>query len=128
MTTQRVLFSIAAAFGMVAAAALSQQLLYEKLVVPRLSGLSAVPLVWWLGLALPVLVVALALGWVAKSWFESFTAAGLAAVGLQTYVHWAAASGRHGLQKSLAVEGPLCHWTVGVPAMFLLLSLPIVLA
>jgi hypothetical protein len=119
---------IIAALGMVAAAAVSQQLLYEKLVVPRLSGLSAVPFLWWLGVALPVLVVALALGWVAKSWLESFTAAGIAAVGLQAYVHWAAVTGRPGLQKSFAVEAPLHHWTVGVLTISLVLSLPIVLA
>jgi ankyrin repeat protein len=128
MLSQRVSFTIGAAAGIVAATAVSQPLLYERLVVPRLSGLSGVPLVWWLGLALPVLLVALSLGWMARSWSQSFAVAGLAAVGSQAYLHWAAASGRPGLHKSLAIEAPLDHWTVGVLAMFLLLSLPIVLA
>jgi hypothetical protein len=112
----------------VAATAVSQQLLYERLVVPRLSELGAVPLAWWFGLALPVVIVALGVGWMARSWSESFTVAALAAVGLQAYLHWAAVTGRPRLHKSLAIEAPLCHWTSGVLTMFFLLSLPIILA
>jgi hypothetical protein len=122
------LFITGAALGVVASAAVSQQLLYEMLVIPRLSHVSAVPLLWWLIVAAPIVVVALAVGRKAGSWPESLAVAALGAVGLQAYLHWAAASGRPGLHKSLAVEASLYHWTAGVLTMFLLLSVPIVLA
>jgi hypothetical protein len=128
MIGQRLTLTIGAAVGIVAATAVSQQFLYERLVIPRLRDLSAVPLVWWLGLALPMVIAAVSVGWMARSWSESFTVAALAAVGIQAYLHWAAVTGRPGLHKSWAIEASLYHWTAGVLTMFFLLLLPIVLA
>ena len=124
----RLTFVAAATLAILAAAIASQQVLYEGLVVPRLSGLPAVPLLWWFGVEAPVIVVTLTCGWMARSWRDALAAAALAALGLQAYLYWAATTGRPGLQKSFAIEAPLYYWTGGVMTVFLLLLVPILLA
>ena len=116
----RTTFVGGAAVVTVAAAVLSQQVLYEWLVVPRLAGLRQVSVAWWLGLAAPIILVALISGWLAKSWGEPLVAAILGTLGLQTYGLWLAQTGRPGWFKSFAVEAPLEYWTLGTLQVLLL--------
>ena len=125
MPRVRATFVLGAALVTVAAAMLSQQALYEWLVVPRLGGIRQVPVAWWLGLAAPVTLAALISGWTAKSWAETLVAAALGAFGLQAYGQWLAQTNRPGWYKSFAVEAPLEYWTLG---SFEVLLLVVVLA
>ena len=116
----RATFVGGAALVTVAAAVLSQQVLYDWLVVPRLAGPRQVSVACWLGLAVPVILVALISGWLAKSWGETLVAAILGTLGLQTYGLWLAQTGRPGWFKSFAVEAPLEYWTLGTLQVLLL--------
>ena len=117
----RVSFVVAAALAPVAAAMLSQHVAYETLVVPQLASVRHVSVVWWVGVAAPVILAALVGGWMAKSWREVVAAAALGAVGLQGYGQWLAQTGRPGWYKSFAVEAPVEYWTIGLLQVFLLL-------
>ncbi len=125
MARVRTTFVLGAALAIAAAAMLSQQALYEWLVVPRLAGIRQVPLAWWLGLAAPVTIATLISGWASKSWVETLVAAAFGAFGLQAYGQWLAQTGRPGWYKSFAVEAPLEYWTLG---SFQVLLLVVVLA
>jgi len=71
-------------------------------------------------LAVPVILVALISGWLAKFWGETLVAAILGTLGLQTYGLWLAQTGRPGWFKSFAVEAPLEYWTLGTLQVLLL--------
>jgi len=116
----RATFVGGAALVTVAVAVLSQQVLYDWLVVPRLAGPRQVSVACWLGLAVPVILVALISGWLAKFWGETLVAAILGTLGLQTYGLWLAQTGRPGWFKSFAVEAPLEYWTLGTLQVLLL--------
>jgi hypothetical protein len=118
----RAIFVVAAALVLCAAALLSQQVLYERLVVPHLAGIQEVPIAWWLGVAAPVLVTGVLLGCLARSWPEALLVAALGALGLHVYGQWLAESGRPGWHKNLAVEAPLEYWTLGLVQVFLVLA------
>jgi hypothetical protein len=118
----RATFVGGAALVTVVVAALSQQVLYEWLVVPRLADLRQVPVAWWVGLAAPIIIVALTSGWLAKSWGETLVAAILGTLGLQTYGMWLAQTGRAGWFKSFAVEAPLEYWTLGTLQVLVLVA------
>jgi hypothetical protein len=121
MARGRATFVLGAALVTVAAAMLSQQVLYEWLVVPRLADVRHVPVAWWLGLAAPVILSALISGWMARHWDETLAAAALGAFGVQAYGQWLAQTGRPGWYKSFAVEAPLEYWTLGSLQLLLLI-------
>ena len=116
----RATFVGGAALVTVAVAVLSQQVLYDWLVVPRLADPRQVSVACWLGLAVPVILVALISGWLAKFWGETLVAAILGTLGLQTYGLWLAQTGRPGWFKSFAVEAPLEYWTLDTLQVLLL--------
>lgn len=121
MMRVRATFVVVAALVTVAAAMLGQYALYECLVVPHLATVRQVPVVWWLGVAAPLILAALAVGGMARSWREMLAAAALGAVGLQAFGWWLAQTSRPGYYKSFAVEAPFYYWTIGLLEAFLLL-------
>jgi hypothetical protein len=119
MASVRATFVLGAALVTVTAAMLSQQVLYEWLVVPRLAGIPHAPVTWWLGLAAPITLAALISGWTARSWAETLAASAPGAFGWQVYGQWLAQTGQPGWGKSFAVEAPLLYWTLGTFQMVL---------
>ena len=105
-------------------AAVLDQVLYETFVVPRLPEWNRVPMVWWLVVAGPVLVTALAVGFFGAS-LKQLAAVGAIAALLNTlFLAWAANAQRPGHLKSIALEAPVMFWLLAPVFQFLLLSAP----
>jgi hypothetical protein len=119
-------FTVAAVAALVTAA-VGSQVLYELLVVPQLSTIARVPVLWWIGVGAPLIVAAVVFGWLTTSLREGFATAGLAALAIQAVIQLAAWMGRPGWHKSFALEAPLDHWTLGVLSSFALLSVPVIM-
>ena len=104
------IFSVAVCAFM-AAEAVAQLALYERLFVPMLASVRRVPVYWWLGVMSPYLLAGIGVASVVSSRRSLIAAAvggGLGCHALRTV--WAC-SGRPGHLKSLAVEGPWMWWT-----------------
>src|SRR5258705_3513416 len=123
--TVRAWFVSVAGLAELAAASLSGLVFYERIVVPLLPSLKSVSLWWWILATSPLWIVAVVIGWYARSAFEldSSTAAG--ALGWQVYMYWASVTQRPGLENQpLAQVDPLIFWTVGPLVSAILLGVP----
>jgi len=78
--------------------------IYSTFVIPSLPTVQSVPTFWWIGCALPIILVAFYLGWVAKSIVSVFK---VSAVGLVSYLVFLQLNGQnlHGI-----VDGSTHHY------------------
>lgn len=104
----------------VVAAAASDLGVYQLLVVPRLAHWSAVPLLWWVCVFAPVLLVVGVLASRARNYADLWQSGSAVSLCGSLYLHWAARLEQAGHLKSLAVEVPLVFW-LGAPLTLLIL-------
>ena len=108
-----------------ATAAVSGLVLYERIMVPLLPTVTAVPLWWWGLAASPLWLGALYLGSRAASIRELAGVSLAAAFGSHAYLYWASVTNRPGLvNQPLAETGPFVFWTEALFGYWLLLALP----
>ncbi len=100
------------ALALIAGVIVSHQVLYARLLVPRLAQFHSVPPLVWLAVTSPIWLAGLASGMSLRSWREVALSALVAAMAIQTYEAWAAHSSQLGFFKSWAIEDPAFFWTV----------------
>lgn len=106
------------------AAAIADFILYNKIIVPLLPGVNAIPLWWWGLQIVPIWMAALLLGWQALSVRELLAAAWAGAMGVQVYLYLASVTFRAGFQNQpLAETDPVMFWTVGSLTSWVLLTI-----
>jgi hypothetical protein len=105
---------------LVVSAHLASMTAYAAFVVPQLSTVQAVPLLWWLGVSVPTLALVFALGVRTQSWRDVLFNAGACAVGTPVALFTAAAFRFPGTAKSIALESPVGFWTVSLATWFIL--------
>jgi hypothetical protein len=115
----------ASSLAVLAAAAVSGLIFYEKTIVPSLPTVTSVPLWWWGLSASPVWIAALILGWHATSILELAGASAAGAIGSQVYLYWASITQRPGLvNQPLAETDPAVFWTAGTLVCAAMLAAP----
>lgn len=121
----RAWFVSVAGLAELAAASLSGLVFYERIVVPLLPSLKSVSLWWWILSTSPLWIVAVVIGWYARSAFELVSGTAAGALGWQVYMYWASVTQRPGLENQpLAQVDPLIFWTVGTLVSAILLGVP----
>ncbi|MEW5848358.1 MAG: hypothetical protein AB2A00_06065 [Myxococcota bacterium] len=86
--------------------------IYGQLIVPRLPSVARVPLGWWAGMYLPVLLACVVVGVRLRSGWDVVVHALLAGAITQVLKQVLAVLQAPGHLKSMAVEDPLAFWTV----------------
>jgi hypothetical protein len=103
--------AVCVALALLAGVTVSDQVLYARLLVPRLPQLHSVPMLVWLAVTSPIWLAGLASGMSLRSWRDTALGAFVAAIAVQSYETWAAHSGQLGFAKSWAIEDPAFFWT-----------------
>jgi uncharacterized membrane protein len=93
-------------------AALVAQALYVYFIVPELPVVSSVPLGWWLGASVPVLVIGFLLGLLSCDARQYLLVVVGGAVGCVAYLQYAFASRQLGFGHTS--PDPIVLWTVGL--------------
>ena len=119
-TSRRLLFfGLAGAIALGAAGFLSDFVLYQTFVLPQLlPGLRSVPMEWWIGVMVPLLLSPLLLGYASRSVGLVLASASGGTAGLVTYEFVMAHLNQPGHLKSYAVEDPVFFFTTHTVMVF----------
>lgn len=98
--------------AMATALFLGDQLIYKLLVVPKLGNWDHVPIVWWLAIFSPVILVFVIAGSKVRSVFELFIFSIIGGLSSTIFGYFVAATNQPGHKKSLALENPFEYWTI----------------
>ena len=120
-TTWYIGLAVIAAF---AASSFVSDLLYEQVIVPRLSSVRSVPMWWWGAASLPIVIATFAMGWMVLSARVFVLWSLSAAVGINLYIAWASLAGRPGfVNQPSALTDPIAFWTFGLGAVAVMVGI-----
>jgi hypothetical protein len=123
--TVRTWFAVIAFVAEFLAALVSQFVLYERVIVPLLPTVTSVPSWWWVLAAAPLGLVAVVVGWYARSVVGLIAATFALALGSQICTYWASITSRPGYgNQPLAEADPLMFWTIGTVLSAIIFGIP----
>jgi hypothetical protein len=112
-----------AALSLAGVALISEFGLYQKLILPKLPEIQSVPVEWWIGMLIPLVLVGLLLGYSCGSIRSALSCASGGTVGLIAYEFVMAWLNQPGHLKSWANEDSVYFFTTHALIVFVVVLL-----